>query len=304
MVERYKQKQVVWLDVLNPTPDEIREIAAECSLPPEFTTDLTSMTPHTEATSLKNAFKITLDFPVVKRTDINHPHEIKFIATKSHLITIRFEEIEVLHRFAKEFEVLSTLDNGTAAKMNGGRLLIVMLLYIYKGLHLKLDYLETKMQDIEENIFEDNEKEMLFEISKVSRRLIAFRHSITAHEDVLETLEADVVHSFGKTYSGSVHEIKQVYEQVSRRVLALSSTLQDLRDTNDALLSTKQNEVMKILTIMAFITFPLTLFTSMFGMNTTTTPILGHRNDFWIILGIMLVVSIGFFAFFKYKRWM
>ena len=61
---------------------------------------------------------------------------------------------------------------------------------------------------------------------------------------------------------------------------------------------------MKILTIMAFITFPLTLFASMFGMNTHTTPIVGYPGDFWIILGIMVIVSAGLFSYFKYKKWM
>jgi len=29
----------------------------------------------------------------------------------------------------------------------------------------------------------------------------------------------------------------------------------------------------------------------------------GGKGDFWIIVAIMAVVSISFFAFFKYKRW-
>lgn len=56
-------------------------------------------------------------------------------------------------------------------------------------------------------------------------------------------------------------------------------------------------------TILAFITFPLTLFTSMFGMNTKTTPLVGRDGDFWIILGAMTVISIGFFAYFRYRKW-
>jgi Mg2+ and Co2+ transporter CorA len=55
---------------------------------------------------------------------------------------------------------------------------------------------------------------------------------------------------------------------------------------------------------MAFVTFPLTLFASLFGMNTEMTPIIGHPADFWIIVGIMLSAAITFFAYFKYKRWL
>jgi Mg2+ and Co2+ transporter CorA len=55
---------------------------------------------------------------------------------------------------------------------------------------------------------------------------------------------------------------------------------------------------------MAFVTFPLSLFASIFGMNTKTLPLAGFEGDFWIILGIMVAATIFFFAFFKHKRWL
>ena len=32
--------------------------------------------------------------------------------------------------------------------------------------------------------------------------------------------------------------------------------------------------------------------------------LVGHPNDFWIILSVMGVVSVGFFVYFRYKRWL
>jgi len=32
-------------------------------------------------------------------------------------------------------------------------------------------------------------------------------------------------------------------------------------------------------------------------------PIVGALNDFWIIVGIMLAISIAMFFYFKYKKW-
>ena len=85
---------------------------------------------------------------------------------------------------------------------------------------------------------------------------------------------------------------------------ALTSTFDNLRLTNDSLLETKQNSIMKVLTIISFITFPLMLFSSLFGMNTENTPIIGNGLDFWIIIGIMVAVSIVLLIFFKYKKWL
>lgn len=303
MIERFTYNKVTWLDVVHPTSEDVRSIYEECDVPADFAGDLTSMTPRTETSAVKGALKITLDLPFVKRNDIRRPHEIKFIATKTHLITVRFEDITAIHSFGKEVEVLSLLER-TSKEYSGAGLFLTLLSHIYTGLDEKLDYVETKIQTIEEEIFEHNEKEMLFQISNISRRLIMFRHTIATHERALKDLPEGMNVSFGSSYKNVVNRLEEEYQHLKTRTEALTGTLDNLRDTNDAILNTKQNEVMKTLTIMAFITFPLTLFTSLFGMNTTTTPILGHPYDFWFIVGIMLLVSVGFFGFFKYKNWM
>ena len=303
MIERHKNDTVTWLDVIHPTADEIREIFEECDLPASFADDLRSNTPRTESKAVAGALKITLDFPVVKRTDINHPHEVKFIATDKHLITVRFEDIHSVHKFGKEFEVASVLGDGEK-KATGAHYFFALLQAMYGSLDSKLDYLESKTQKVEENIFNDNEKEILLEISQISRRVISFRHTLNVHESALKQLRADTETAFGNQFIPAVGKLQSTYLYLTRRVSSLGSTVEDLRDTNNALLNAKQNEVMKVLTIMAFITFPLSLFTSMFGMNTIHTPILGIAGDFWVIVGIMSFITLCFFAFFRYQRWL
>ena len=303
MIHRYTHGSVTWIDVTNPAPNEVHDLIKETGLPIVLATDLTAMTPRTETHVEKKALKITLDFPIVKRTDINHPHEIKFLATKKHLLTIRFEDIEAVDHFAKDFETL-TLSKHKKGPQSGGQLMLALLHHLYLALDGKLDYLETKMSDIEEGIFSEREREMVSEISNVSRRLINFRHILGTHESALETLVREIETAFGKGTQGKAAEIVSQYVHLKRRVASLTVTTDDLRETNNSLLTTKQNETMKIFTILAFITFPLTLFTSLFGMNTIATPIVGQTGDFWIILGTMVVVSISFFAYFRYKKWM
>jgi magnesium transporter len=264
---------------------------------------LTAPTPKTEVFSRKGFLKITLDFPIVKRTDINHPHEVKFLVTKSHLITIRFEEIETLHRFSKEYEVLCALKKG-AKNNTADSLFITILGYFYDSLYLKLDYLETKLKDIEEEIFNQREEAMVFELSNISRRIIAFRQTIDAHEDALIELTKEIKIAFSANHDERLEAIVHQYKIVRRRLRALASTFYDLRKTNDSLLETKQNGFMRVFTILAFVTYPLTLFSSMFGMNTEHTPIVGAQFDFWIIAGIMVLVSTCFFAYFRHRKWL
>ena len=300
MIERFNGGKLTWIDMVNPTSDEIREVMEEANLPPELVSDLSAPIPRSSAVAVGNVVKVTLDYPIVKRADINHPHEIKLLATKTHLVSVHFEDIEAIHRFQKEFELLSILKN-TKSKASGGHLLNAIMMFLYNSLNAKLDYLETKLVDVENEIFKGREKEMVFEISNISRRIISFKHVLATHAQVLDDLMELIETAFTKEHKTGVLEIHEQYLFLSSRVGTINETMDELRETNMALLTTKQNETMKILTILAFITFPLTLFTSMFGMNTSTTPIIGQPGDFWIIVGVMAVVSIGFFGYFKYK---
>ena len=188
--------------------------------------------------------------------------------------------------------------------MTSDSLFMIMLGYFYDALYLKLDYLETKLKDIEEEIFGQHEEAMVFELSNVSRRLITFRQTIDAHDDALFKLKEHVALAFANKHEASIEALLHQYKIVFRRLHALTSTFNDLRSTNDSLLETKQNGFMRIFTILAFVTYPLTLMSSIFGMNTVHTPIVGSDFDFWIVITLMIFVSIGFFIYFRYKKWL
>lgn len=306
MIERYTQGSLTWVDVLAPTLEEVRVLIGDFDVPPELAGDLTGSVPRSEAVYADRVVKLTMDFPIVKRTDIDHPHEIKFLVGKKFLITVRYEDMEAIHRFQKMFEVEATLKHPRTKKKatSGAHLFFALMNELYSSQAAKLDYLETKMQNIEKEIFQAHEKEMVNEIAEVGRRLISFKQILSAHNDVYQEARPGFEKYFTTTAAKELIDLHGQYVYLARRVSGLFETFVELRNTNLAILSTKQNEVMKILTIMAFITFPLSLFASLFGMNTQTLPLTGYPNDFWVIIGIMFVSTAGFFMFFKYKRWM
>ena len=83
-----------------------------------------------------------------------------------------------------------------------------------------------------------------------------------------------------------------------------TEVLHELRETNNSLLTTKQGEIVKNLTIVSFITFPLALVAAIFGMNIPSTPIVHRPDGFWIVMLIMAAAALSMFAYFKRKRWL
>jgi len=302
MVEKYTQGKLTWVDALDPSSDEVREIIESYKLSPALLTHLSSTHSHLNTYSTGSCFKITMHFPIVKRTDMNKPHEVTFIVTKEALITVRYEDMEAVHRFKKEFEVIATLYK-TTKRAHGVHLLLALLNEFYDSLNAKLDYLASRQEHIEEGVFSGGEKEAVFSISDVNRRLISFKQTLKIHETMLSSARRHIADCFDEELARGLDDIEAQYRLLNRRTITISESVEALHNTNFAMLTAKQNETMKVLTIMAFITFPLTLFTSLFGMNTQTTPIVGQKGDFWIIVGIMITITIAFFAYFRYKRW-
>ena len=69
-------------------------------------------------------------------------------------------------------------------------------------------------------------------------------------------------------------------------------------------LSNKSNDVMKVLTIFSTIFIPLTFIAGIYGMNFEHMPELHYRPAYFILLGIMLIITLLMLLFFKRKKWL
>lgn len=301
MIERFMNGSNVWIDLDKPTADEARDAMLEAKIPLDLMSDVTTPTPRAAVAVSTGVVKIMIDYPVVKRTDVERPHDIKFFITKNALVTAHYEDITAFHTWKKEFEMFELL--GRTEHMHGGYLFAGLMNVLYDTLAKKLDYIDTQIESIEREIFHEREKEMVLEISKVSRKLIAFKQALIAHGEVMADAREPLLKIFGTKYKPTLDALDDFYGHVMRRLVALTESASELRETNHALVNTKENEIMKTFSIMAFVTFPLTLFSSMFGMNVINMPFVESPNGFWIIVGIMFAIAVSFFVFFRYKRW-
>ncbi len=305
MLTRYKHNNVTWIDLESPTNEEVRKIMEEYEIPPHVAEELLlpSVKPHIELCENSVIYMI-LHFPAFKHTHTSQKNqEVDFIIGKNFLITARYDTIDPIHKFAKLFEVDSILDKNNTDR-HAGHVFYYMINKLYHAIEHELEYIGDSLREIEQKVFEEREREMVFDLSKISRELLDFKQTLTAHRNILETFEVISKNFFGEQYINKSKKIISEYFRIQNSVAAKMDLLRELRATNNSLLTTKQNETIKVLTIMAFVTFPLSLFASIFGMNTKTLPLTGFYGDFWVILGIMLLAAVFFFAFFKYKKWL
>jgi len=304
MLIKYAYKDVEWIDVSNPSREELRELADTYGLVPSVADELLSPTPRPYFESHPDYFYLVLHFPALRHSHSDTTsQEIDFVVGTHFILTIRYDVVDPLHKFAKVFEVNSILDKHKYT-VSGGQIFALMLSKLYHSLLHEIAYINDELKAIEEGIFMSKEREMVLEISKVNRNLLLIEHTLSLHADIMIVLMNETTKMFNDSYHIVMKESVREYEHVRHALMNARELLAELRTTNDSLLYAKQNEVMKTLTIMAFVTFPLTLLAGIFGMNTAYTPLVGRSYDFWIVIGIMLALTVLFFSFFKYRKWL
>lgn len=301
-------KDVVWVDLENPTSIEARKLVEEFSLSPEIANELLSPTIRPRVDMSEKFIYLILHFPVsysphASDTETKKTQEIDFVIGKKFIITTHYDSIDALHDFSKVFEVQSILDKSDLGK-HGGFIFFYMIQHFYKQMMNRIEKIRDLMNDIELKIFHGEEKQMVEEISRLNRVILTFKESLATHKEVLESFEIIGQKFFGEDFRYHLHTIVSEYHKVSSALENVKEYLGELRQTNDSLLTTKQNEIMKNLTVMAFVVLPLSLVATIFGMNAENLPIVGQDNDFIKIIFVMLILTLSMFIFFRTKKWL
>lgn len=305
MISRYTYQDLIWVDVQSPTTEEVRALMEEFSIHPLAADELLLPTLRPKVDLYPNFIYLILHFPAIShKHDGGHDQEIDFIVGKNFLITTHYDLIDPLHEFSKVFEVNSILEKSNIGN-HAGFILFYIMKELYKMLDGELEHIHLDFMEIESKIFNGKERDMVNSISHLNRDLLNFKQTLRPHKEVLESFEIAGTKFFGQDFSYYLRTIIGEYYKISSILDGHRETLLELRDTNDSLLTTKTNEIMKTLTVTAFIILPLTFIGQIFGMSITGIPFMNDPNAFWIITGSMTIIGIFLFGYFKFfKKWM
>lgn len=300
MINRINHKNTTWLDVFNPSEQEISQIAEEFILDPVVRLDIATPTLRSTLMEYGDYIYVVMHFPQLLNID-THNVEIDFIIGKHYIVTIHYYEIDVLNK--KESLIDRALDSRSTEEHHAGHVFLETLATLYRSSNGQMDPLDDKLMMIEKSIYSGKERKMVHYISDTIHHLIDFDHALRLHDKILLHLIDWGGEYYDRKFKDSVYNLRYIYSELVDRVNMLREDADELRATNDSLLQHKTSDAMKTLTMMSFVIFPLSLIASVFGMNTTHMPIVGSDYDFEVIIAIMTSVTIGLFAFFKWKRW-
>ena len=306
MINEIKINDITWVDVESPSKDELYQIMQNYDIDPITMHELLEPSLKPRVEKLDNYLYFVLHFPSLRDGKTLSEMEVDFIIKEKVLITTRYKASGVFENFAKTLKVVSSRkdeDKTGFSFRTAPDIFVELVLRMYKMVESQMEEVRDNLEDIEEEIFNSKEKEMVFAISDAGRDILNLRQALEPHLEIIKSLKDNLTSVTPDPDMRKIAFIENIYYKLRKNTEALSRSLTELRETNNTLLSTKQNEVMKIFTILAFVTFPLSLFASIYGMNTQYIPLVGQPYDFWVVIGMMGFATVIMFAYFKHKKW-
>jgi magnesium transporter len=162
-----------------------------------------------------------------------------------------------------------------------------------------LDKIGHKLDTIEDEMFEGRSEEVVRDISNVKQEIISYRKIIKPERATLRVLERQTRRFLPEELEVYFDDIVDAAERIWDLLDNYKEVVEGLESTNESVISHRQNDILRILTVFSVVLLPL--ITGIFGMN-VRFPGFDTSDAWWVILGVMIVLLVSLLGFFRYKK--
>ncbi len=294
---------LTWIHLDRPTQGEASQLAERFGWHPLDVEDVLSKRQRPKIDEYADYRFVVLHFPVYdKAIGRLNAAELDIFIGPNYLVTLpNVELLPVTRLFARASDDEELRDN--LFSKGSGYLLYHVLDDLFDYCFPILDKIGYKLDRIEDEMFEGRSEEIVRDISNVKQEIISYRKIIKPERATLRLLERHVDSFLPEELELYFDDIVDAAERIWDLLDNFKEVVEALEDTNESVISHRQNDVLRLLTLFSVTMLPLTVLTGLFGMN-VAFPGSGSREAFWLILALLVAALVSMVAFFRYKRWL
>jgi magnesium transporter len=226
--------------------------------------------------------------------------QVSLILGSNFVISLQERERDVFNPIRERLRKAK----GRIRKMKTDFLAYTLIDTIVDHYFIVLEKLGEDIEGLEEELVSNPTPETLQTIHTLKRELIFLRRSVWPLREAVISLE--------RGESALIHESTGIYlRDVYDHTIQVIDTIETFRDMVSGMLdvylssiSSRMNEVMKVLTIIATIFIPLTFVAGVYGMNFKYIPELEWHWGYAAALILMGIIALVMVWYFRRKRWL
>jgi magnesium transporter len=175
---------------------------------------------------------------------------------------------------------------------------------IVDGYFVLLEKLGERIEALDERMLANTAHEASRAIHLLKSEMIWLRKAVWPLREAINTLqraESALIRPATAVYLKDVHDHTIA---VIDTVETYRDVLSGMLDNNLSLLTTRLNEVMKVLTVISTIFIPLTFIVGIYGMNFRYMPELAWRWGYPLVMLGMAGIAVALYFYFRRKKWL
>ena len=297
-VETSEVKKGNWINMINPTEEEILGICESLDIEQDFIRySLDSEEKARIDIEDDGTILFIIDIPISEKDEDNivyttMPVGIIFVRDE-YLITISIKENSLIKRMER-------LIQRRLVTYKKSQFLFQIFFENSSTFLNMLKIINKKAEQLEVTLKKSLKNEDLLKMLNLEKALVYFTTSLKSNEIVMEkTLRGKII----KLYEEDEDLLEDAIIE-NKQAIEMSKTYNDiLNETMDmyaSIISNNINDVMKILTSITIILAVPTLIASIWGMN-VPVPLQNNSNGFVILLAVSVIVTLGVMIWFKKK---
>lgn len=299
MVTRYQntgKKKFKWIDIVNPTADELKNVAEEYNLHANAVQD--SLQPE----HLPKFEWIDDTIFIIGRVyDYLSPKDADTIQTISNKIALFVGKdfIITIHRGEQPFlDAVRTKHFETAQCASPNDLLIKILYYIFQSFVTPSTVLEEELDQLETVIV------LKHQTQSVLRKLYHLKRKAAVCLRILR-LSKTIIDNLDKNTSAVIkQDLREFFLGLETSYDQTIENANNLLNLYISISSQRTNEVVRVLTLFSVFFMPLTFIVGIYGMNFEFMPELKSPYGYPAIIVVMALITLGIYRWFKKKNWL
>jgi magnesium transporter len=289
----------VWLDLAEPTAEELALIQREFDLHPLVIEDLEHRGQRAKLEVYDRYYFMTIHGLSLSDDGELVDHEVHLVSSERFLVTVRFPPAfdlsEAIRRWDRQPELTAE---------GAGFLAYAVLDEIVDGYFDVVDLFEDRSEEIEDRVFADEpDRTVQRDIFRLKRKVVQFRRLVGPLRPAMDRLieEARFV------APGLLPYFRDVSDHVIR-VLEFTDNLRELLtaslEAQLSQVSNRLNQIMKQVASWSAIILLPTLIAGIYGMNFDHMPELHWLAGYPLALGLMAVAAGLLYRMFRRRDWL